>query len=236
MSRRGRLTHAHRGAAAREAARPCLYYTWAVVTKTPATALPSRDPNLPPPLPVRRFTVEEYHRLAEAGILNEDDRVELLEGWIVPKMVHGPAHDNAIELLDEAIRPHLPQGWRLRIQSSVSTTDSEPEPAVTVVRGSARERRARHPEPGDIGLIVEVAETSLDTGRGTKARLYARAAIASYWIVNLVDGRLEVYGEPSGPHSDPRYHRFESLAPGEQVELALDGAAVATIEVTSLLP
>jgi hypothetical protein len=80
------------------------------------------------PFPVWRFTVEEYHRLAESGVLEEDHAVELLEGWIVPKMIHNPPHDAAVELAQAAVSARLPQGWRPRIQSAITTSDSEPEP------------------------------------------------------------------------------------------------------------
>lgn len=92
-------------------------------------------PLQPPCLPVRRFTVAEYRRLAEVEILSEEERVELLEGWIVFRTVHNPPHDNAVELVDEALRAELPAGWRVRVQSSITTADSEPEPDVTLVRG-----------------------------------------------------------------------------------------------------
>ena len=80
--------------------------------------------------------VEEYQRLVEAGILTESDRVELLEGWIVPKLTRKPPHDCAIELVAAALQALLPPGWRLRIQSAVETADSQPEPDVAVVYGS----------------------------------------------------------------------------------------------------
>src|SRR5262245_37650542 len=110
-----------------------------------AEALPPWDAERPPPVPVRRFTVAEYRRLAETEILADDDPGELLEGWIVPKMVHNPPQDNAVELADEALRLRLPAGWHLRVQSTIHTADSEPEPDLAIVRGSARSRAGRHP-------------------------------------------------------------------------------------------
>src|SRR5712691_10149151 len=98
----------------------------------------------PPSLPVRRFSVDEYHQMVRVGILTDEDRVELLEELIVPKMPHNPAHDNSVELADEVIRPWVPAGWRIRIQSAITTGDSEPEPDLAVVRGRARTRRNRH--------------------------------------------------------------------------------------------
>src|SRR5947209_7411074 len=91
-----------------------------------------------PPVPVRRFTVDEYHHMIDAGFFAHDERFELLEGWIVPKMTRHPPHDVAIDLAQDMIRPLLPADWRMRIQSAITTQDSEPEPDIAVVRGSAR--------------------------------------------------------------------------------------------------
>lgn len=181
----------------------------AILDAMATSALPAWDLQRPPPLPVRRFTVDEYARLGESCILTEDDAVELLEGWIVPKMVRNPRHDNAVELCDEALRAVVPAAWRVRVQSAIQTSDSQPEPDLAVVRGSARARTGRHPRPDDLALVVEVADTSLDRDRGEKARIYARALIAVYWIVNLVDRQIEVYGDPSGPTAEPCYRRRE---------------------------
>lgn len=172
------------------------------------TAHPDTD------FPSRLFTVEEYHRMGEAGVLTEDDRVELLEGRIVTKMNHNPQHDAVVELVDETISRLLPRGFRVRIQSSVTTLDSEPEPDAAVVRGSIRDRLTRHPGPSDTALVVEVSETSLRRDRA-KRRLYARAGIAVYWIVNLIDSQLEVYTEPTGQDASPQYRQTDILTPGQ---------------------
>src|SRR5262249_47133779 len=87
------------------------------------------------PYPVWRFSVRGYHGMIQAGILTEDDQVELLEGWIVPKMPHKPPHDGTIQLANKRIGRRLPPGWDIRVQSAVTTSDSEPEPDLAVVRG-----------------------------------------------------------------------------------------------------
>ncbi|MEM1029903.1 MAG: Uma2 family endonuclease [Myxococcota bacterium] len=188
-----------------------------------------------PPVAVHRFSVEAYQRLGRAGVLTEADRVELLEGWIVPKMVHNPPHALAIELVDDALRAVLPAGWRLRIQSPITTADSEPEPDVAVVRGGPRERDGRHPTPEDVALVVEVADSSLDTDRTIKARLYARARIPAYWIVNLVDRCVDVFEDPTGPDDRPHYRRTASRSPGEPLRLMV-GPRETTVAVADLLP
>lgn len=173
--------------------------------------------------------------MGEAGVLTEDDRVELLEGRIVTKMNHNPQHDGTVQLVDEAISDRLPRGYKVRIQSSVTTSDSEPEPDVAVVRGAIRDFLSRHPGPSDLALVVEVAETSLRRDRA-KRRLYARAGIAVYWIVNLVDSQLEVYTEPTGEGASPQYQQTDILRPEQQVSLVIDGQPVGDIPVGRLLP
>src|SRR2546423_11609672 len=121
----------------------------------------STVPGNPPPFPVHRFTVDEYHRIIQAGVLTEDNPVELLEGWIVPKMPHNPPHDATIELVEESLQSKLPAGWRIRVQLAITTDDSEPEPDLAVVRGAARSRLTSHPGPQDIALLVEVSDSSL---------------------------------------------------------------------------
>ena len=151
-----------------------------------------------------RFTVKQYHRMIETGVLTEDDRVELLEGRIVPKMPHNPPHDAAVDLAQTMIAAMLPTGWRVRVQSAITTADSEPVPDVAVVRGPARRYARSHPRPRDIALIIEVADTSLREDRNDKGRLYARARIPVYWIVNLLHACVEIYTQPKAGKS-PAY-------------------------------
>lgn len=187
----------------------------------------------PPPVPVRRFSVEEYHRLILDGYFGEDERVELLEGWIVPKMTRNPAHDVAIDLAQEVLRGLVPEGWRVRGQSAVTMPDSEPEPDLAVVRGRARDYRDRHPGPDDMALVVEVADSSLGRDRGLKRKIYARAGVPAYWIVNLVDRTVEVYSEPeeSGAYRQRRDYRA-----GERLPVVLDGQVVGEVDPEALLP
>lgn len=190
----------------------------------------------PPSFPVRRFTVDEYHRMVQCSILTEDDRVELLEGWIVHKMPHNPPHDGTIEVAEDRLRGLLPAGWRIRVQSAITTSDSEPEPDIAVVRGTARSFLTRHPGPPDIGLLIEVSDTTLPRDRTEKARLFARAKIGCYWIINLVDRQIEVYTDPSGPADEPGYKVRQDYGIQDSVPLVLDGQEVARIPANELLP
>jgi Uma2 family endonuclease len=184
----------------------------------------------------RRFSVAEYHKMIQAGILTEEDNVELLEGVVVLEMPRNPPHDGTIDLLKEALRHCLPAGWLDRIQEAITLPDSEPEPDVAIVRGTARSYLTRHPEPLDVGLVVEVSDSSLAQDRTTRARVYARAGLPCYWIVNLVDLQLEVLTGPSGPAAAPGYSHLQILKPGDTVALVLGGVVVATLAVSDLLP
>lgn len=190
----------------------------------------------PPPFPVRRFTVAEYHRMIEAGVLGEEDAVELLEGWIVPKMPRNPRHDATIELATVAISQRLPAGWRVRAQCAVTTRESEPEPDLAVVRGNPRDFLKRHPGPDDVAAIVEVSDSSLAHDRTLKCRAYARAGIRAYWIINLVDSVVEVYSSPSGNRKDPKFNARRDFHRGETVSLSLDKPTELQIPVDELLP
>ncbi len=189
-----------------------------------------------PPWPVRRWTVAEYHQMIQAGILTEEDRVELIEGWIVPKMPHNPPHDGAVDNARQRIERLLPAGWQTRVQSAITLADSEPEPDVVVVPGPASRYYARHPEPHEIAVAIEVADSSLARDRGDKCRAYARAAIACYWIINLVHRQVEVYTDPTGPAAAPTYRRRIDYGLADSVPLVVAGQQVALIAVTDLLP
>jgi Uma2 family endonuclease len=190
----------------------------------------------PPTLPVRRFTVEEYQSIIAHGIMKDNEIVELLQGLIVRKMTRTPSRDIALELADENIRGVLLDGWRIRIQSAVATDDSLPDPDVAVVRGHARSRRGRHPTAAEVGLMVEIADASLERDRGEKAAVYAAARIACYWIINLIDRQIEVYTVPGSEGAGARFHKQQIYHDGETVPLALDGKVVAHLPVAGFLP
>jgi Uma2 family endonuclease len=195
------------------------------------------SPTLATDEPAYRFTLRQYHRMIETGVLTENDRVELIEGQLVAKMTHNPPHDTAVDLTHSEIAAILPEGWRVRVQSAITITSraSEPEPDVTVVRGPARRYARVHPRPQDIALLVEVAETTLHKDRTTKQRLYARARIPVYWIVNLIDSSVEVYTLPHGGRS-PAYANRQDYSANEAVPVIIEGREIARIPVRDLLP
>ncbi|HEX5273499.1 MAG TPA: Uma2 family endonuclease [Gemmataceae bacterium] len=183
----------------------------------------------------RRFSVAEYHKLIALGILTEDDNLELLEGYLVHKMSRNPPHDATLQKALKRLLRLLPAGWDLRAQSAVTLPGSEPEPDLSVVRGDENDYVSRHPGPADIGLVVEVADSTLPSDRADKGRIYARAGLACYWIINVADRQVEVYTVPSGPASSPSYGQRTDYRVGDQVPLVLDGATVTHIDVRDLL-
>lgn len=182
-----------------------------------------------PPWPVRRFTVKEYQQLGEFGVLTHEDRVELLEGWIVPKMNQKPAHGYAVGVLTEWMQRHLPSGVIVRCQLPMTTADSEPEPDVAIVRGTHVDYRDRYPSGEDCRLIVEVADTSVERDR-LKAAIYASANVEEYWILNLADECLERHTNPSAKG----YQSQSTLGKDQQVELRL-GDVILRPELSAIL-
>jgi Uma2 family endonuclease len=188
------------------------------------------------PEPVRRLTVAEYHQMIKAGILQEDDPFELLEGWLVPKMGRNAPHDLALNLAENEIERRLPPQWVRRGQSGMTTSDSEPEPDIAIVRGPRRRYHQQHPGPGDTALVVEVSDATLRRDQTIKHRIYARAKIPVYWIINLLDMQIEVYSEPTGAKAKARYRQRQDYEASEEVPLVIDGKEVGRIPVRDLLP
>ena len=118
----------------------------------------------------------------------------------------------------------------------MTLTASEPEPDVVVVRGDPQQYPDVPPGPQAVALIVEVADSTLHRDQTTKKRLYAQAGIPIYWIVNLVDDRIEVYREPSGPADHPDYRQRQHYSRGDVVPLVIDGDEVAQVAAANLLP
>ncbi len=184
----------------------------------------------------RRFSVSEYHRLIELGMLTEDDNLELLEGYLVHKMSRNPPHDAAIQKGTKKWLRLMPAGWDLRVQSAVTLIGSEPEPDFAIVRGDENDYLTHHPTAADIGLVIEVSDSTLPGDRDDKGRIYARAGILCYWIININDRQIEVYTSPSGAVPDPRFAQRVDHRVGDSVSLVLVGAAPIQVAVQDLLP
>jgi Uma2 family endonuclease len=143
----------------------------------------------------RHWTRGEYDRLVDLGVLREDDPIELIGGQLIVAEPKGNPHAVAVGLALEALGAAFGRGWVVRVQDPVALDDeSEPEPDLVVVRGTHRDYLGGHPHRP--ALVVEVAESSLAFDRDHKGSLYARAGLADYWLVNLMERVLEVYREP----------------------------------------
>jgi Uma2 family endonuclease len=166
----------------------------------------------------RLFTVDDYYRMAEAGILNEDDRVELIEGEIIEMTPIGSPHASIVRRF-EALFSQLVTNERAMIsaQNPVRLSDfSEPQPDIALLRWRSDYYASVHPGPADVLLLVEVADTSIEYDREVKLGLYAQAGISEVWIVDIGSHAVEVYREPS-------VHGYESVVtagPGQQVSPA----------------
>ncbi len=189
-----------------------------------------------PDLPIWRLSVSAYHAMIDSGILGSDDPVELLEGWLVTKMSKNPPHRVATGLIHDALLAILPPNWFFDVQDPVTTDDSEPEPDLSLIRGTRRQYTQGHPIASDTALVIEVSDTTLYRDRGTKKRIYARAGFPEYWIVNLNDEMIEVYTLPSGPTSDPDYGNRQDYGAVDTIPLVLDGVEVGRIAVKDVLP
>lgn len=182
-----------------------------------------------------RFSVASYRRMIAAGALTSEDKVELLENYVVLKMPHNPPHDSTIQRMLRPLMKSLPGGWDLRVQSAISLSDSEPEPDFAIVRGSAADYESRHPSAADVGLVIEIADTSLARDRHDKGRIYANAEIPNYWLVNLPDRQIEVYRDPTPAEVPAEYGARQFYQVGDSMPLVLDGATVAMLPVAELL-
>ena len=181
------------------------------------------------------FTVAQYQRLIENGVLTPDDKVELFENRLVHREPRDPPHDGTVGLVAKELRTALPPGWDARCLLSLELPDSQPEPDFAIVREDPADYTTRHPTQDDTALVIEVANATLHCDQTLKTRIYARAGVAVYWIINLVDRRVEVYSQPSGATAAPSFATVQTYSPGDTIPLVLDGNAIA-IPVNDLLP
>ena len=145
----------------------------------------------------RLWTVDEYHRMIEAGILTTEDKVELLEGRIIQMSAQRPPHAATTQRIERYFQNLLRGQADIRSQLPITLSTSEPEPDIAVVRIDPGGYADHHPTPNEILLLIEVAHTTLVTDREEKALIYARANIADYWILDIVGRRVYIFRNPS---------------------------------------
>ena len=207
---------------------------------TATAAAEATAPPIPPPEPEttadnsrpRRWTVEEFFRAARLGLFRPDERLELLSGEIIEKMTQNPPHAVALnKSIPVFSRVIAGQDCHLRVQAPLALSDdSAPEPDIAVIAGSPDNYATKHPAPGDVLLLVEISDATLHLDRRRKAALYAAAGINEYWILNLIDRRLEVHRDPS----NGAYQVITLL--GETQTISPLAAPQATLRVADLLP
>ena len=154
-----------------------------------------------------RFTVDDFARMGEAGILTEDDRVELIDGAIRDMAPIGPPHAWIVNRLDELLITRLAGRAYVSAQNPIRLgRHTEPQPDLAVARRTAA-YAYRHPDAADVLLVVEVADSSLPFDRGEKVPRYGRAGIPETWLVDVEAGTVTVYTGP-GPAGYAREHVF----------------------------
>jgi Uma2 family endonuclease len=175
--------------------------------------------------------VDEYRAMVAAGVFHKKSRLHLINGLLVKKMTQNPPHSTADTLLSQELDRKVLAGWHVRESKPILLQESMPEPDRTIVRGSARDYSKRDPGPRDVGLVIEVSDSSLAEDR-LQAAIYAREGIPAYWIVNINQRWIEVYEGPGAAG----YERRTDFLPGQAVPLMLDGGLDGEILVDDVLP
>lgn len=173
----------------------------------------------------RRFTVEEYYKLAEVGILREDDRVELIEGEIVVSSPMGSRHAACVNRFNRLFMERVGDRAIVSVQNPIRLGEhSEPEPDLVLLKPRPDFYSSSHPGPQDVLLLIEIAETSLEYDREVKLPLYAQHGVPEVWLVDLAPGRLTVFRKPQrGRYTGVRKpQRGETIAPEALPEVKLD--------------
>jgi Uma2 family endonuclease len=176
-----------------------------------------------------RFSVKEYYRMAETGVLRPDARVELLNGEIIDMSPIGPFHGGLVNRLIRIFTKKSKGRWMVSAQNPLRLDDhSEPELDVMLLKPAPDDYTSRHPQPDDVFLLIEVSDTTLDFDHEEKLPAYGRAGVAEVWIVNLIDATIEIYREPhfTGYGSKTIVRAGDTIAP-----LAFPDAAVDVAEL-----
>jgi Uma2 family endonuclease len=179
-------------------------------------------------VPTRKFTVDEYYKMADIGILSEDDRVELIEGIIVEMPPTGSDHADVVDALQEALSEGIGRAGRIRIQNPLRLSDDS-EPVPDIVIADYRRYKAGHPRPEDVLLLIEVSDTARRYDRNTKIPLYAGAGIREVWLVDLTERRFHIFRAPVGG----KFTETQVLARGESISPV--AFAAVSIDITEIL-
>ena len=200
------------------------------VTVAPVAAI-IPEPQIPK---VRKFTVAEYYRMAEGGILAPEERVQLIEGEIIVMPPIGPGHASSVALSIHAFSRPAGDQFLVQVQNPLHLADgSEPEPDVMLLRPRADYYATAHPTPADTFVVIEVSDSTLEFDRNRKAQVYGRAGVAQTLVLNLPEDCIENFTEP-GPQG---YGRHTLHRRGDKIRMiALPHLELAVEDLLPLLP
>ena len=167
---------------------------------------------------IRSLTSADYYQMMESGIIREGEKVELILGQIFTMPAKGTRHTLSTRKLFKQLLALIDNRADVQSQDPITLpNNSEPEPDIVIARLRSDDYVNSHPSPADIILVIEVADSIIKFDRETKAPLYAAAGISEYWIVNLIDNRLEIYRQPEGDI----YASIEIITPPRLISLPL---------------
>jgi Uma2 family endonuclease len=205
-------------------------------TEIQATATPTPPRTTHSGIQPYRLTVRQFEKMIQAGIFRDEDHVELLGGILVDKMTKHDPHNFTVGALGTDVRAAVVPEWIVREEKSIVLGRfSRPEPDVAVARGPRERYRSRSPRPVDLGMLIEVADSSYAKDRGKKWRRHAAAGIPVYWIANLPQSQIEVYSAPSGKGRSAAYRDVEVYGRDDQVPVILEGKELGRIPVRDVL-
>ena len=191
--------------------------------KVPAAVPASQEAEASAP-EKRKFTVAEYYRMAEVGILRPEERVELIEGEIIVMAPIGPGHSGSVLISNHIFSQYAPGRFLVQIQNPINLGEgSEPQPDAMLLRLRNDSYTKSHPTPADVLLVVEVSDSSLEYDRDVKAHIYGRAGVPETWVKNLPEDCIERFTEP-GPEGYAQHtvrRRGETLTPVSLPDLEL---------------
>ncbi len=193
--------------------------------------------------PLEPLTIAQVEQMMAHGILMEGAPIELIDGLLVRKdrstrggdpMTHHPKHAGCVVYFQSLSGSFDPHGCHLRSQLPTALSETRaPEPDFAVVRGTRLDYRVRHPGPGEVILVGEIADSSLDYDRTIKQRLYATAGIELYWIVNVIDNVIEVYEHPDAQAA--AYRQRRDVRKGQSVHLVLPDKTTVALAVDDMI-
>ncbi|MGZ3382558.1 MAG: Uma2 family endonuclease [Isosphaeraceae bacterium] len=187
----------------------------------------------PPAESLYRMSLDQYEAMVASGVFSRGDRLHLIRGLLVAKMTQNTPHSTADLLCGDALERTIPPGWHVRPAKPIRIAGqaSKPEPDRSVARGEIRDYSRHDPDPGDVALVVEVADSRLREAHDL-AGVYGGGGIAVYWIVNLVDRQVEVYSDPF----QGGYRSRVEFKPGQAIPVVIASQQVGTIAVDDVLP